>query len=170
MKRLKTTIGVAGMLLFILAAAFLFLGLKGLPTVLPASDYEDMGTQTFSPYRVTPIQVKNTATGRNKRLKPTKTAYMVCYRALVDGTAYEWKVNAGSTKDKAQQIQSAGNVERRILKVKESGNVVTTEPEQTAESYTNRQKQRYVFMVGLSAAYLAIYLAAWVILLKRRKI
>ena len=49
---------------------------------LPASDYEDMGVHTISPYKVLPHTVENHDSGRDKRNNPTKTVYAVYYQTL----------------------------------------------------------------------------------------
>ena len=59
------------------AVCSLYLGVQGITTIGPASDYEDMGVHTFFPYRVLPHSVENTSTGRDKRLYPAKTVYVV---------------------------------------------------------------------------------------------
>ena len=86
MKRLKTIILVAGILLLILSAASLYAAMQGISKVRPAEDYEDQGVRSFEPYAVYPVQVENTgAVGRDRRMHPTKTVYKVDYRAT-DGS------------------------------------------------------------------------------------
>lgn len=81
MEKLKSIIFVAGIMLLVLAAAVGYLSIKYLTAILPADSYEDKGVYTFSPYQVLPVQVQNTgASGRYRRMKPTKTAYMVYYQ------------------------------------------------------------------------------------------
>ena len=78
MAKLKSIVFVAGVMLLILAAAVGYLSIKYLVAILPAVSYEDKGVYTFSPYQVLPVQVQNTgASGRDRRMNPTKTAYMV---------------------------------------------------------------------------------------------
>ena len=80
MRRLKTIIPVAGILLLILSAASLYAAMQGISKVRPAEDYEDIGVLTFQPYDVLPVQVQNTgASSRDRRMNPTKTVYMVYY-------------------------------------------------------------------------------------------
>ncbi len=92
MRRLKTIISIAGILLLILSAASMYVALKALSELCPAEDYEDQGVPTFRPYDVLPVQVQNTgASSHDRRMNPTKTVYMVYYRdiaALVLAGAY----------------------------------------------------------------------------------
>ena len=87
MRRLKTVISLTGILLLILSAASIYVSLQSLSELRPAEDYEDRGVLTFQPYAVYPIQVKNT--GSRSRMNPTRTVYMVYYRAA-DGSGYQW--------------------------------------------------------------------------------
>lgn len=74
MRRLKTIISIAGILLLILSAASMYVALKALSELRPAEDYEDQGVLTFRPYDVLPVQVQNTgASSRDRRMNPTKT-------------------------------------------------------------------------------------------------
>ena len=60
-------------------------------------------------------------------------------------------------------------VERRVLSIKENGYYITVESHLTAESYVLGQSRYYGMIVGLSALYLVIYLAAWVMILRKRR-
>ena len=107
MKRLKTIIPVAGVLLLILSAASLYVAIQALSDIRPAEDYEDIGVLTFQPYDVLPVQVQNTgASSRDRRMNPTKTVYMVYYRAT-DGSGYKWSDEA-LTRDLGEDIVEAG--------------------------------------------------------------
>lgn len=161
-EKLTGIIRVVGVIGLVLSMAFLYVGVKGIATVRPASGYEDMGVHTFSPYQVLPVSVENTSTGRDKRLNPTKTVYVVYYQTL-DGTGYRWEVDTGS-KSEANRILAAGeSVERRVLSIKETGKYITVGAELTADTYVEGQKQRYFWMAGLSGGYLVLCLAGWVI-------
>lgn len=154
-------VGVIGL---VLSMAFLYVGVKGIATVRPASGYEDMGVHTFSPYRVLPVSVENTSTGRDKRLNPKKTVYVVYYQTL-DGSSYQWQVDTGSSKSEANKILAAGeSVERRVLSIRGTGKYITVGAELTADTYVEGQKQRYFWMAGLSGGYLVLCLAGWVIM------
>ena len=94
MRRLKTIIPIAGILLLILSAASLYVAMRDISKVRPAEDYEDQGVRSFEPYAVYPVQAPNTgASGRDRRMNPTKTIYMVYYRAA-DGSGYQWSGEA----------------------------------------------------------------------------
>lgn len=160
---MSKTIGfIIGLLLFILATAFLYLGISGFISVPSASNYADMGIHSFAPYDILPVQVENHATGRNKRLHPTKTVYMVYYQAT-DGTGYKWSIEGGSTKETAEILYHEGEITRRVLSISEDDTYITIEPEQTAETYTAALRQHYLYMIGGSIVYIILYLAIWII-------
>ena len=113
MAKLKSVVFVTGVMLLILAAAVGYLSVKYLAAVLPADSYEDKGVYTFLPYQVLPVQVQNTgAGGRDRRMNPTKIAYMVCYQDA-GGSGYQWSRQA-LTRELGQEIVDAeAAVERR---------------------------------------------------------
>ena len=151
------------------AVCSLYLGVQGITTIRPASDYEDMGVHTFFPYRVLPHSVENTSTGRDKRLYPTKTVYVVYYQTS-DGMCYQWKVETSNDKDDANQILAAGeSVDRRVLSIRETGKYMTVDAELTADTYVSGQQKRYLRMVWLSGDYLLLYLVVWVVVKCCRK-
>ena len=171
MRRLKTIISVAGILLLILSAASLYVAVQALLEVRPAEDYEDQGIHTFQPYDVLPVQVQNTgASSRDRRMNPTKTVYMIYYRAT-DGSGYKWSSEAFS-KDHGQRVVEAGEtVERRVLRIPADGTYITVEPDQTAGSYTEGLRKKYTAVLVLAGAYVILYGAAWcvVVWLKKEK-
>lgn len=169
MEKFTGIVRVIGIMGLILSIAFLSLGVKGIAIIRPASDYEDMGVHTFSPYKVLPHTVENSATGRDKRINPTKTVYVVYYQTS-DGTDYQWKVETGNSKNDANQILAArGSVERRVLSIKENGKYMTVDAELTADTYVAGQQQRYLWMVGLSGGYLVLCFMMWVAVKRRRR-
>lgn len=157
MRRLKTIIPIAGILLLILSAASMYVALKALSELRPAEDYEDQGVLTFRPYDVLPVQVQNTgASSRDRRMNPTKTVYMVYYLAT-DGSGYKWSDEA-LTRDLGEDIVEAGEtVSRRVLSIPSDGTYITVEPEQTAGSYAESLRERYTRIVGLSTLYILFY-------------
>ena len=169
MQKLKSIVFVAGILLLILAAAMDYLSVKYLSAILPAESYEDKGVYTFSPYQVLPIQVQNTgASGRDRRMNPTKTVYMVYYRAT-DGSGYEWADRAITRELGEEAMKKGVPVTRRVLSITGDRTYITVEPEQTAESYTAGLKRRYVLILAVSAAYILVYLAIWGVILSKRR-
>ena len=169
MRKLKTIIPVAGILLLILSAASLYVAMQALSDIRPAEDYEDIGVLTFQPYDVLPVQVQNTgASSRDRRMNPTKTVYMVYYRAT-DGSGYKWSDKA-LTRDLGKDIVKAGEtVRRRVLRIPADGTYITVEPDQTAESYTAGLRQKYVLALALSAAYILVYLVIWGVILSKKR-
>ena len=169
MEKLKSIVFVAGAMLLILAAAVGYLSIKYLAVILPADSYEDNGVYTFSPYQVLPVQVQNTgASSRDRRMNPTKTVYMVYYRAT-DGSGYKWSDEA-LTRDLGEDIVEAGEpVKRRVLSIPADRTYITVEPDQTAKSYTDGLRQKYVTILVLAGAYVLLYVVAWCILILMKK-
>ena len=169
MQKLKSTVFVVGIMLLILAAAMGYLSIKYLSAILPAASYEDKGVCTFSPYQVLPVQVQNTGTSaRARRMNPTKTVYMVYYRAT-DGSGYQWSEQA-LTREMGQEIVDAGAaVDRRVLAIPADRSYITVEPGQTAESYTAGFRQRYITALVLAGGYVLLYVAAWCVIFGLRK-
>ena len=164
MQKLKSTVFVVGIMLLILAAAMGYISIKYLSAILPADSYEDKGVCTFSPYQVLPVQVQNTgASARGRRMNPTKTVYMVYYRAT-DGSGYQWSEQA-LTRELGQEIVDAGAaVERRVLAIPADRSYITVEPGQTAESYTAGLRQKYITALTLAGAYVLMYAIVWCVI------
>ena len=88
MQKLKSIVFVAGVMLLILSAVMAYLSIEELFAMLPPDSYKDRGIYTFTPYEVASEQVKNTsADSRDRRMHPTKTVYIVCYRDI-GGSGY----------------------------------------------------------------------------------
>ena len=169
MHRLKTIIPVAGIWLLILSAVSLYVAMQALSDIRPAEDYEDIGVLTFQPYDILPVQVQNTgASSRDRRMNPTKTVYMVYYRAT-DGSGYKWSSEAFS-KDHGQRVVEAGEtVERRVLRIPADGTYITVEPEQSAGSYTAGLRQKYTTIFALAGAYVLLYGLLWCLIYRRNR-
>ena len=169
MKKLKSIFFVAGILLLILSAASLYVAMQALLVIRPAEDYEDIGVLTFQPYDVLPVQVQNTgASSRDRRMNPTKTVYMVYYRAT-DGSGYKWS-NEAFSKDHGQRVVEAGEtVERRVLRIPADGTYITVEPEQSAGSYTAGLRQKYTTIFALAGAYVLLYGLLWCLIYRRNR-
>lgn len=170
MKKLKSIVFIAGVLLLILAVTIGYLSIKNLSGVRSADSYEDNGVYTFSPYQVLPVQVKNTgASGRDRRMNPTKTVYMVYYRTT-DGSGYQWSERAITRELGQKTVEEGVSVTRRVLSIPNDSTYITVEPEQTAESYTAELRQKYMIALCLSAGYIVLYLLIWyAIWYKKRK-
>ncbi|MCI8556920.1 MAG: hypothetical protein HFI19_03985 [Lachnospiraceae bacterium] len=103
-------------------------------------------------------------------VNPTKTVYKVDYPD-VSGSGYQWHEQVLS-RDQGQDMVDAGRmVQRRVLSIWDKGTYITLEPEQDAQSYTEGLKQKYTYTLGMSAAYILIYLGTWAVLwnIKRGK-
>lgn len=169
MEKLKSIVFVVGVMLLILAAAMGFLSIRYLSAILPADSYEDKGVHIFSPYQVLPIQVQNTgASGRSRRMNPTRTVYMVYYRDT-GGSGYQWSEQA-ITRELGQKVVEEGTtVERRVLAIPADRSYITVEPGQTAESYTAGLRKKYITVLVLAGAYALLYVAAWCVLISRKR-
>ena len=161
MAKLKSIIFVAGIMMLIFAAVSGCLCVKYLADILPAESYEDKGVYTFSPYQVLPVQVQNTgASGRNRRMNPTKTVYKVYYKDA-GGSGYQWSEQA-LTRELGQDVVDAGAaVERRVLAIDSDRSYITVEPGQTAESYTAGLRQKYIIVLVLAGSYILLYVIVW---------
>lgn len=170
MRKLKSVITLAGIMLLILSAASLYVVLPLSSEVRPADSYEDKGVRTFAPYDVLPVQVQNTsASSRDRRMNPTKTVYMVYYRAT-DGSGYKWSDEVPAKSYGESVVEAGETVERRVLSIPEAGTYITVESGQTAESYTEELREKYNRIIGLSVSYIFVYAAAWAILLVRKRL
>ena len=169
MEKVKSIGFVAGIILLILAAVMAYLSVKGLVVIPTASSYEDGGTHTFEPYQVLPVQVQNTsAYSRDRRMNPTKTVYMVYYRAT-DGSGYQWTDQAITRELGQKTVKEGVTVTRRVLSIPRDRTYITVEPDQTAESYTAGLRQKYVLALALSAAYILVYLVIWGVILSKKR-
>ena len=169
MEKVKSIGFAIGLMLLILATVMIYLSAKELFSISPASDYEDRGIRTFEPFEVFSVQVRNTsAYSRDRRMNPTKTVYMVNYRAT-DGSGYKWADQA-ITLDRGERIVEEGvQIERRVLSIPSRGTYITVEPDQTAESFTAGLLQKYVLYLALSVGYILVYLVIWGVILSKKR-
>ena len=160
---------IAGLILLVLAAVMIYLSVKGLLTIPSADSYQDNGTHTFESYQVVPVQVQNTsAYSRDRRMNPTKTVYMVYYRAT-DGSGYQWTDRAITRELGQETVKEGVPVTRRVLNIPSDRTYITVEPDQTAESYTAGLRQKYVLALALSAVYILVYLVIWGVILSKKR-
>lgn len=169
MEKAKSIGFIAGLMLLLLSAVMIYLSAKGLFTIPSAGRYQDNGTHTFEPYQVLPIQVQNTsAYSRDRRMNPTKTVYMVYYRAT-DGSGYEWSDRAITRELGQETVRESVPVTRRVLSIPSNRTYITVESNQTAESYTAGLRQKYVLALALSAVYILVYLVIWGVILSKKR-
>ena len=169
MQKLKSLIFIAGAMLLILAAVVGYISIEELSAMPSADSYTDRGVYTFVPYEVASEQVKNTsADSRDRRMHPTKTVYIVCY-CDIGGSGYRWKERA-ITPEMGQAVVDAGaTVERRVLSIPDRSTYITLEPDQTAESYTDGLRKKYIVTLNLSAVYILLYAAAWCLIWRKNR-
>lgn len=168
MQKLKSILFIIGLMLALLSGTTIYVAIQSMSSLTPADSYEDNGVYTFVPYQVLPIQVKNTgATGRYRRMNPTRTVYMVYYQDTA-GRGYRWQEEAGSWALGQDTVDAGVGVQRRVLTISDRGSYITVEPEETARSYTAGLRQRYVRVLIVSALYLVIYLIIYGVIYIRR--
>ena len=103
------------------------------------------------------------ASGRGCRMNPTKTVYMVYYQDTSE-SGYRWSQQA-ITHELGQEIADVGvAVERRVLSIPADGACITVEPGQTAESYSDGLRQKYMIALTLVGAYVLLYVIAWCVI------
>lgn len=125
--------------------------------IRPASAYTDQGVHRFEPYEVLPVQVKNTSgTGRSRRMHPTKTIYLLYYRAT-DGSGYRWSKEVPSKTYGRKRIEEGAPVERRVLSVTGENAYISVEAHLSAESYTRGLRRKYLLFFSVCILYLAGY-------------
>lgn len=169
MQKLKSIVFVAGVMLLILSAVMAYLSIEELFAMLPADSYKDRGIYTFTPYEVASEQVKNTsADSRDRRMHPTKTVYIVCYRDI-NGSGYQWKERTITPEMGQAVVDAGGTVERRVLSIPDRGTYITLEPSQTAESYTAGLRQKCINILCLSAVYILLYVAVWSLIYRKNR-
>ena len=170
LERIKGIAQAAGVLLLILSAAALIACAGQRAGLRPAEAYEDKGIYTFSPYRVLPHQEKNNSSGRTQRMNPTKTVYMVYYRA-VNGAGYQWSRQVASKEAGYRAIEQGERVQRRVLSIPAEGTYITVDPKLSAEDYAGGLRRKYIWIMSASGAYLLAWPLGWALVLraKRRK-
>lgn len=164
--RIMYIISIVGLMLSIICLCLALNKITDIPTV---SNYQDMGIHTFKPYKMLPFSVKNTsASKRERRMNPKKTIYVVYYQST-DGSDYKWKVEKRS-KDEAKSLLAQNeNIERRVLTEKETGYYMTLDTKETMDSYFTKQRNLYIWVIGLSSTYIVCYFVVMIIKQKKRK-
>lgn len=105
----RKTFTMLSVMILVLALACLYVGIERFMKIPSVKNYEDKGIHTFLPYRVLPTQVKNTASGRQGRMHPTKTVYYLYYKE-VGGTGYKWKEEVSTRKEGEEKISEGRQV------------------------------------------------------------
>ena len=161
-EKIRDMLGASSMILLMVAVIILGLGIKNMLTVRPASAYEDKGVHTFTPVEIYPVQKKNTSSyGRSRRMNPTTTVYKVRYEAT-DGSGYRCSREAGSTETSAQLLAAEGDIERRVLYVRDESVTVTIDPSESAESYVAGQRKQYFLMIVIPSLLIIASIAVFV--------
>ena len=168
MKNLRMVGTIGSLWLLLLAAVVIYVAGKQMLAIRPTGSYEDAGIHSFVAYRVLPSQVPNTgATGRYRRMNPTRTVYKVHYLAT-DGSCYQWSEQVMSREFGQDMVDAKAVTERRVLRIPADGTYITVAADQTAESYTAGLRQKYIRALALSGAYILLYLLVKIVLRVRR--
>lgn len=168
MGKLRRLAFSAGILLLVLSMTVFYINVRDFLEIRPASDYSDRGVHIFEPYQTYPTQVKNTASGRQQRMHPTKTVYLVYYKAT-DGSGYQWKDRVEYRAEAEHMVSEKKPVQRRVLAIKETKSYISIEADSTAETYTADLRRNSVTGMGLSAAYMVLFGAGWIVILRKRR-
>lgn len=158
--RLAAVWGILRTVLLVAAVAGVLMGARGYYGLRSPEEYIDKGVYTFTASTCYPHSVKTT--GRRGR-QQTRTVYVVTYKS---GDGYTWTEEVGSKSAGDRYVKERRKVERRVLSTEER-TYITVEPEYTAESYIQKEKSKYLWMFGVSAAYLTGG-AVWLIWKKRQ--
>lgn len=168
MKDLRMVGTIGSLWLLLLAAAVIFVAGRQMLAIRPAGSYEDAGVHSFLAYRVLPRQVPNTgATGRYRRMNPTRTVYEVHYLAT-DGSGYQCSEQVMFRDLGQDMVDAEVETERRVLRIPADGTYITVGADQTAESYTAGLRQKYVWALVPSGAYILLYLLVKIVFLVKR--
>ena len=168
MSRIKSIRYILSILLLFVAAVSVYFSLYTLSTIRPVSDYKDMGVYTFIPNEVYPKQVRNTATGRARRMHPTKTVYVVCYQAT-GSPEYKYRYEAGSIESAAQRLLVDGKpIRRRVLTIPQKDTYITIDAAETIESYSTKQKTTSFIVAGAASSYLLVWILASIVIHRKK--
>lgn len=165
---MKTFPQKLGVMLLILASVVLCLGIRDWFQIRPATAYVDEGIFTFVPNRTYPVQRRSTATGRQRRMHPTKIVHVVEYKST-ESPHYKWPQDAPGETSAKQTVAEKVPIQRRVLSVKDERKIAIIEPELTPESYVSHLRRRAGWMIGLSAVYLVLYLGGWWLRLQKQR-
>ena len=131
--------------------------------IRPADSYTDRGIHRFEPYEVLPVQVKNTTgSSRSLRMRPTKTIYMLYYRAT-DGSGYQWSRKVVSKTSGQKMIEEGMPVERRVLSITGENTYLTTESHLNAKTYTRQLRRQCRIRFFICILYLIFYGSFWLL-------
>lgn len=128
--------------------------------IRPADAYTDQGVYTFVPTQGYPTNVKVPGSQR------TRNVYMITYRTTTQ-SPYAHTVEAPSRSAGEAIVRAREPVQWRVLSITDDGTFLTVPPEDTAQSYTARERQKALIPFAVSAAYLTG--AAVVFLWRRRR-
>lgn len=163
--------GLFFIFLLILSFAGVFVGAKNLPKLHAVQDYVDEGVMEFAPYQVLPTQVKVKGIRfrrSHSARDTTRTVYILTYKAT-NGSGYQWKKEVPSKFHGNALIQEGALESRRVLSIPKDRTYITVAPNESAASYAGSERTRYLLLLGISAAYIVLYLLAALILHLKNK-
>lgn len=122
-----------------------------------ADEYQDQGIVTFIPKRIIERQEDTNLSALVVRTHSTKTVtYLEYWAQEHSGWRYRVKRSLSLARE---TIKSGTPIERRVFTIKGTNRYITTEPEETAESYARGERSYAQLLLGLGGAYCASYLA-----------
>lgn len=128
--------------------------------IRPAGAYTDEGVYTFVPTQGYPTNVKVPGS------RGTRNVYKITYRTTTQ-SPYAHTVEAPSRSAGEATVRAREPVQWRVLAITGAGTFLTVPPEDTAGSYTARERRKCLIPFAISSAWLTG--AAVVFLLRRRR-
>ncbi len=95
-------------------------------------------------------------------MRPTKTIYMLYYRAT-DGSGYQWSRKVVSKTSGQKMIEEGMPVERRVLSITGENTYLTTESHLNAKTYTRQLRQQCRIRFFICILYLIFYGSFWLL-------
>lgn len=166
-RRLRGFAKTLGILGLVLALAGILAAGKGYLALPPAEDYVDTGIFSFTPQKIYPTQEEYRIKIAGSWKTRTRTVYVVEYPSTKGGYLYRAKT---SDKTEGNQLLGEGDsIQRRVLSLADTGEYITIPSGQTASSYTNQYKNRFIAIFAGGILYLAAYGGGYCWLKQRRK-
>lgn len=142
--------------LLLVAIGAIKAGLDLMEGLRSADEYQDQGVKTFVATHVVALQEETHGTSSMRRRNPTHTVYYLEYRAQ-EHSGWRYRDKMGKSLGE-QRIKDGATVQRRVMTIKDTNRYVTTEVDETPESFAHSEHSYAQILVGLGSAYIASYL------------
>ncbi len=153
--------------LLLVAIGALKAGLDLMGTVRSADEYIDQGVMTFVPQRIVTKREEQQLSAKAYRSHTVRTVHYLEYRASAHSS---WRYRQKMSQSTAKELLAAGTpIERRVFTIKDTNRYITTEPEESAQSYAGSSYSYALILVGLGGGYCAAYLTYVVLLWRSRR-